>query len=96
MAEGLSRRELLRGGLAAGAVVAVAPSSLACFGESDPTAGPRTVIVGAGLAGLSCAYRLQQAGLDCSVYEANPDRLGGRCWTAREFEGGPPGEHGAP
>ncbi len=52
------------------------------------------MIVGAGLAGLACAYRLHENGIGCSVYEANPERLGGRCWTAREFEYGQTGEHG--
>ena len=45
------------------------------------TAG-RVVIVGAGLAGLTCAYRLKQAGVTAQVYEAS-DRVGGRCWTKR-------------
>lgn len=38
------------------------------------------VIVGAGLAGLTCAYRLRQAGIAATLYDANT-RLGGRCWT---------------
>ena len=51
-------------------------------------------MVGAGLAGLSCAYRLQPARLAAAVYEANRERIGGRCWTAREFAGGQTAEHG--
>ena len=42
----------------------------------------RVVVVGAGLAGLTCAYRLRQAGIAADVYEAS-DRIGGRCWTLR-------------
>jgi monoamine oxidase len=42
--------------------------------------GPRIAIVGAGLAGLTAAYRLQQAGLVATVYEAG-DRPGGRVHT---------------
>ena len=94
MSEGISRRELLRRGAAVGAVAAVAPSSLACARGSDSGVGSRIVIVGAGLAGLSCAHRLQQKGIGCSVYEANPDRIGGRCWTARDFKYGQTAEHG--
>jgi monoamine oxidase len=47
---------------------------------------PETVIVGAGLAGLACAYRLKQKGLDAAVYEAQPD-AGGRCRSLRGFFG---------
>jgi monoamine oxidase len=42
------------------------------------------VVVGAGLAGLTCAYRLKQAGYVAQVHEAS-DRVGGRCWTGRGF-----------
>ena len=52
------------------------------------------VVVGAGLAGLTCAYRLLRAGLDPIVYEAS-DRIGGRCWTLRDhFAGGQIAERG--
>lgn len=46
------------------------------------TAPQRVVIVGAGLAGLTAAYRLRQNGIVATVYEAS-SRLGGRCWTNR-------------
>ena len=57
-------------------------------------AGARVVIVGAGLAGLTCAYRLQRNGIHAKVYEAREDRLGGRCWTVRGFEHDQVSEHG--
>jgi monoamine oxidase len=60
----------------------------------SPT-GERVAVVGAGLAGLTCAYRLRQRGIDVTLYEANSTRLGGRCWTNRSsFDGGQIAEHG--
>lgn len=43
---------------------------------------PKVVVVGAGLAGLTTAYRLQQKGVDVEVYEAR-NRVGGRVLTAK-------------
>jgi monoamine oxidase len=40
-------------------------------------------VVGAGLAGLTAAYRLQQSGFGVSVFEAR-DRVGGRAWAVRK------------
>jgi monoamine oxidase len=52
------------------------------------------VIVGGGLAGLTCAYRLKQAGVAAELHEAS-DRLGGRCWSIRgAFAPGLVAEHG--
>jgi monoamine oxidase len=54
----------------------------------------RVVVVGAGLAGLTCGYRLKQAGIIATIYEAN-SRVGGRCWTRRgDFDEGQIAEHG--
>jgi renalase len=41
-------------------------------------AGPRIAVVGAGIAGLTCAHELRLRGLDPVVFEAS-ERLGGRC-----------------
>jgi protoporphyrinogen/coproporphyrinogen III oxidase len=49
---------------------------------SDDTKGT-VAVVGAGLAGLSAAYRLQQQGFDVTVFEER-DRVGGRVWTVRQ------------
>ena len=61
---------------------------LTAFGRLTPAArsasNPTIVVVGAGLAGLTCAYRLGQAGYSAQVHEAS-DRVGGRCWTGRGF-----------
>ncbi|MEO7414492.1 MAG: NAD(P)/FAD-dependent oxidoreductase [Opitutaceae bacterium] len=74
------------------AMAALAAAPLLNAAKSKPRA--KVVVVGAGLAGLTCAYRLKQAGLDATVYEANT-RLGGRCWTRRnDFLDGQTAEHG--
>ena len=45
---------------------------------------PQVIIVGAGLAGLTAAYRLHAAGVAVRVVEAQ-ERLGGRCYSLRGF-----------
>ena len=55
---------------------------------------PRIVIVGAGVAGLTCAYRLHRAGIPSRVFEGD-GRVGGRTWTLRGyFAQGQIAEHG--
>jgi len=65
--------------LAASAATALA-APLA--GRLSAAASPRVAIVGAGLAGLTCADRLQTLGIVPTVYEAS-SRLGGRCSSLR-------------
>jgi monoamine oxidase len=43
---------------------------------------PKIVVIGAGLAGLTTAYRLQEKGMDVHVYEAR-NRVGGRILTVK-------------
>jgi monoamine oxidase len=89
-AGGLRRRELLAGG----AGLAMAAMLGGRLSRAIAASAPRIVIVGGGLAGLTCAYRLKQAGLRADLYEAS-SRLGGRCWTRRgDFVEGQIAEHG--
>jgi monoamine oxidase len=85
-----TRRQLIAGGAGAAAAAAAAR-----FAPPARAAGsPRIVVVGAGLAGLTCAYRLKQAGYTAQVYEAS-DRVGGRCWSIRGvWADGQVAEHG--
>jgi monoamine oxidase len=89
-----TRREALAGGaaLTAGAALAARPG----VSQAQPPSrsAPRIAIVGAGLAGLRCAHLLWtqhgRAGFPslpvaATVYDANPERAGGRCWTLRGF-----------
>ena len=50
-------------------------------------------IVGAGLAGLACAYELKRRGIIAKVYDA-ASRVGGRCWSLRGFFPGQVAERG--
>src|SRR5689334_12548149 len=91
-----TRRGLLRGAGAAiaGSGVVGALARPAWAHAAKPASSARIVVVGAGLAGLTAAYRLQQAGYAAQVYEAS-GRIGGRCWTGRgDFLEGQIYEHG--
>jgi monoamine oxidase len=101
VAETISRREFLSRAAAAtgtGVILAACTTDGSRSRERPPSVtradgSARVVIVGAGLAGMSAAYWLTRAGVPTRLYEAR-DRVGGRCWSAREFEGGQVAEHG--
>jgi len=75
-----TRRELLKRTTAAGIAVAGAGTMAGFARTAFGATKPRVAVVGAGLAGLTCAYRLKQAGLSAQIYEAST-RMGGRCWS---------------
>jgi monoamine oxidase len=79
----LSRRDLLARGAQIGAVAAIAGpvGEQVLAGSAAATskgAAPRIAIVGGGIAGLTAALTLSDAGYSATVYEANTDRIGGR------------------
>src|SRR3954449_8600690 len=93
-------RRTSRRGFLKGAGVAVAGATLfgrlaePCIARGVLPPSTRIVVVGAGLAGLTSAYRLQQAGYAAQVFEAS-GRIGGRCYTGRgDFADGQIYEHG--
>lgn len=78
-----ARRELLKLTALGSASVALG----ACGGSNDtprprPPASVDVAVIGAGLAGLHCARRLDQAGVNVRVFEAS-NRAGGRTFTLK-------------
>jgi monoamine oxidase len=89
-----TRRDLLKRTTAAGVALA-GTGTMGRFAKAAYAADDVSVaVVGAGLAGLTCAYRLKQAGVNATLYEAHATRIGGRCWTIRSFSDGQLAEHG--
>src|SRR3954465_13710804 len=64
----LSRRDFVGAGMMAGVTLTGLPDMMRRFRVIAPQ---RVAIVGGGLAGLTCAYRLRQAGVIATVYEGN-------------------------
>jgi len=87
-ARAMTRREWL-GLTCASAVAAASPLSAA----PRPTSAPRIAIVGAGLAGLACAERLQRKGYSAVIYDASA-RVGGRVFSNRSLVAGMACENG--
>lgn len=95
----MGRREFLRRGVIIGGATAAASAfGFAYIPERSEAKGlrkRRVVVVGAGMAGLTAAYRINKsAGIPVAVYEAQ-ERVGGRMHSDRAaFAGGRPFEHG--
>ncbi len=96
---GLDRRDLLKLSALAGAGLLVGHRGRALADELAPLgrrgASKKVIVLGAGLGGLSAAWRLSEAGHDVTVLEAQL-RPGGRVLTLREpFSDGLYAEAGA-
>lgn len=82
----ITRRDFLRITLATGSALLLAPGLLDAADTSSKPHGTkkRFLILGAGLAGLSCAHELHMAGYDVTVLDSR-NRLGGRVQTLTDF-----------
>ena len=76
-----TRRRFLQASLAAGAALML-PQRFPSAATSATR--PRVLVIGAGFAGLSCAYQLKRAGADVEVLEAR-NRVGGRVFSLNDF-----------
>jgi monoamine oxidase len=82
----LTRRHVLGGAGAVALATAVPLAGRPPLAARPDRDGPRIVIIGSGLAGLGCAFRLwRRHGLRSEVYEWNAERIGGRVHTLRGY-----------
>lgn len=80
----LTRRDFLgRMAAAAGALILSGGARTVMAEDSPMGRGPTVAVVGAGIAGLTCAWRLQQQGIPVTLYEGST-RVGGRMLTVRK------------
>jgi hypothetical protein len=58
------------------------PSDAHAFDLPGSGNGKKIIILGGGLAGMTCAYELTKLGYNCTILEARK-RAGGRCFSIR-------------
>ncbi len=82
----MNRRQFLQRTLGTAVLAGVPLVGSGCYSTDDDDnaalASAEVAIIGAGIAGLHCAFRLQQAGVRARVFEANT-RAGGRMFSDR-------------
>jgi len=91
--ERVSRRQVLHGGIAIATTLATTPSKQLQLSRPSPNrsasgSDAAVLIVGAGIAGLTAAYHLRQAGVAVDVVEAT-HRVGGRIRSIANASGIP-------
>jgi monoamine oxidase len=80
----LSRRDFVGGALGVAMALPACRTLSVHRSDAKSTSSRRVVILGGGLAGLTAAYYLRQAGITASIYEALPT-IGGRVRTQKPF-----------
>ena len=78
----ISRRSFLKRTATATTLASISPLSISSM-LNDHSDDKRILIVGAGLAGLTCAYELDKSGYNVILIEAR-SRAGGRVRTYRD------------
>ena len=82
MSNKISRRSFLKRTSTITSIASIAPFSISSI-LSETSDEKRIIVIGAGLAGLSCAYELDRAGYNVMLIEART-RAGGRVRTYRD------------
>ncbi len=57
------------------------PPDISSIAPPGSCRGKTVGIIGGGLAGMAAAFELRKAGFDVTVFEADPERIGGRIFT---------------
>ncbi len=82
----LHRRKFIGNILKTGVAIGAAGFLDACRKDPmpNPDTQPKIIIIGAGIAGLNCAYQLKKSGYNATVYEG-ATRTGGRIFTGKNI-----------
>ena len=79
----ISRRDFLKGALVGGALTLLPNMAGCATNRMFRGTGANIAVIGAGIGGLTCAFRLRQAGVFADIFEAS-NRVGGRIFSARD------------